>query len=461
MLALPAAVAACLLLATGCGQGGSQQTVDSEGAVLFHEAGCADCHALAAAGARARVGSDLDSARPSYSEVVSRMELGGSGMPSFAGKLTEDQAEALASFVSSATEPRDDVDDVALAAGFVADGTRVRECGSSFACLEQAFGNIAFADGPKRALDELTRVSAVNSAARADCHRIAHTIGAAALARYRGSAGQAFAEGSSACASGYYHGIAERALSEAPSGDLAPVARDLCGSPSVRRTTFLAYQCVHGLGHGLMIATGYDLPRSLETCDQLREEWDRTSCTGGVFMENITSSYGIQSRWLRDDDPLYPCQAVADRHKLYCYLMVTSRILPLVGYDFAAASATCMESEGEWVATCFQSLGRDASGQARGDAGQILKLCGEAGPWASDCLYGAARDLGNTDAATPRAEALCSRAAERLRDTCFNGIGTIVRELHDAGAARARACASLSAPEHLRSTCRRGAGLTP
>jgi mono/diheme cytochrome c family protein len=453
-----AAVAACLLLATGCGQGGSQ-AVDSEGAVLFHEAGCADCHSLAAAGARARIGSDLDSARPSYSEVASRLELGGSGMPSFAEQLTETQLDTLASFVSSATEPRHDVEDVATAAGFVADETRVRDCGAAFACLEQAFGNIAFTDGPRRALDELARVGAADSAVRADCHRIAHTIGAAALARYRGSAGQAFAEGASTCASGYYHGIAERALSEAPSDELAPVARDLCGSPDIRRTTFLAYQCVHGLGHGLMIASGYDLPRSLETCDQLRDEWDRTACTGGVFMENITSSYGIQSRWLRDDDPLYPCQVVATRHKLYCYLMVTSRILPLVGYDFAKTASACMQSEAEWVATCFQSLGRDASGQARGDAGEILRLCGMAGPWARDCLYGAARDLANTDAATPRAEALCSRAPERLRDTCFNGVGTIVRELHGTASARARACASLSVPEHLRSSCRRGAGL--
>jgi hypothetical protein len=111
-----------------------------------------------------------------------------------------------------------------------------------------------------------------------------------------------------------------------------------------------------------MIASDYDLPRALETCDALPDDWDRTSCTGGVFMENISSSYGVQSEWLREDDPLYPCQVVADRHKLYCYLMVTSRILPLVGYDFAAASKTCMQSEPEWAETCFQSLGRDASG---------------------------------------------------------------------------------------------------
>ena len=118
-----------------------------------------------------------------------------------------------------------------------------------------------------------------------------------------------------------------------------------------------------------MIYTGYDLPRSLEICDQLQTSWDQTSCTGGVFMENISSSYGITSKWLKDDDPIYPCQVVADRHKLYCYLMVTSRILPLVDWDFEKAAKMCRKSEDGWVATCYQSLGRDASGQSRGDAG--------------------------------------------------------------------------------------------
>jgi hypothetical protein len=90
-----------------------------------------------------------------------------------------------------------------------------------------------------------------------------------------------------------------------------------------------------------------------------------------------------------------------------------------------------------------------------------VQLCGNAGPWARECLYGAARDLANTDAATPRAAALCSRAPKRLRDTCFEGIGTIVRELHATESARAQACAGLAAPAQLRFSCRIGAGLPP
>ena len=140
-----------------------------------------------------------------------------------------------------------------------------------------------------------------------------------------------------------------------------------------------------------MIHTGYDLPRSLEVCDQLAGSWDQTACTGGVFMENISSSYGIKSKWLRDDDLLYPCKTVAERHKLYCYLMVTSRILPAVGYDFGKAATFAGRASRAWIATCFQSLGRDASGTSRQKPAKILEYCRTAGDMIGDCVYGAAQ----------------------------------------------------------------------
>ena len=65
------------------------------------------------------------------------------------------------------------------------------------------------------------------------------------------------------------------------------------------------------------------MPRSLKTCDNLQTTFAQTSCTGGVFMENFNSSYGVRSKYLRDKDPIYPCNAVAERHKPYCYQLVT------------------------------------------------------------------------------------------------------------------------------------------
>jgi hypothetical protein len=204
-----------------------------------------------------------------------------------------------------------------------------------------------------------------------------------------------------------------------------------------------------------MIYTRYDMPRSLKTCDALEDSWDQTSCTGGVFMENLSSSYGVKSKWLRDDDPIYPCNSVAERHKVYCYLMVTSRILPTVGYDFAKASKACRKSERAWIPTCFQSLGRDASGHSRQNPDQILRYCGTAGDMIGDCIYGAARDMSSNYAGGKEAAVLCTKAPAGVRARCFDGIGTILGGLHESAEARRAACAAITT--RYRAACTRGA----
>jgi hypothetical protein len=314
-----------------------------------------------------------------------------------------------------------------VAGNFEPDDTDLAECGGDYDCLEQAFGNLAFREGPKTAIRVFDERIASDSKVESNCHRIAHTIGSASLARYEGNVGEAFVNGSSSCWSGYYHGILERAfVSASTKSDVARVARGVCQGTGVRTTTWLAYQCVHGLGHGLMITSAYDLPFSLSVCDRLATDWDQVSCTGGVFMENISSSYGIKSRWLRDDNLVYPCNTVADRHKQYCYLMVTSRILEANGYDWKEAARLCRGVEGGWVDTCFESFGRDASGFTRQTPSKILPLCRIAGQHESQCIYAAARDMTANYGNGVKAATLCHRAPASLRERCFYGIGTIL-----------------------------------
>jgi hypothetical protein len=344
-----------------------------------------------------------------------------------------------------------------VAGNFEPDETRLEDCAGDFACLEQAFGNLAYREGPKPAITLFDRLMKSDDAVEGNCHRIVHSIGSAALARYEGNVAKAFAEGSASCWSGYYHGILERAFVDAELDELGPTARRLCDDEGIRKTDYLAYQCVHGLGHGLMIYTGYDLPLSLETCDDLATGWDQSSCTGGVFMENISSSYGFTSQWLKEDDPIYPCNDVAKRHKYYCYLMVTSRILSVNGYDWRDTAETCERVEKDWVAICFQSYGRDASGSTRQDSAQIVRLCRFAGRWETDCIYGAARDITSNDAGASRARLLCERADTPLRDVCYDGIGTILRGLSASDDEVRSACAA--ATTRYLSSCLRGAGL--
>ena len=403
----------------GDGDGGSDSAASSPGAKVFADAGCGNCHTMEAADATGTTGPSLDDLKPEKDRVARQVRNGGVGMPSFGEKLSDEQIDQVAEFVSN--ETRQATGGGSVAAGFEPDDTKVEDCAEDdFQCFEQAFANIAYNDGPKAALDRFDEDIKTPGPIERDCHRIVHAIGAGALSHYDGNVGQAFVAGRASCTSGYYHGILERAFLGIPQDQLGAASRRFCSDAEIRKTEFIAYQCVHGLGHGLMIYSGYDLPASLKTCDKLSNGWDATSCTGGVFMENYQSSYGVKSRWLRKD-LIYPCNAVAKRHKYYCYDIVTARILPKVDYNWVKAAEWCRKSEKGWVPICFQSLGRDASGFTRLDPVRILNICKVAKEMAQECIHSAASDMAYTDVSPRRAKVLCDTAPDATRDYCWKG----------------------------------------
>lgn len=342
-----------------------------------------------------------------------------------------------------------------IAGKFKPDGTTLPSCGEDPLCLQQAFGNLSYYNGPSFALHVFDERQRTDRVVAFVCHRIAHTIGSAALAHFRGNVAEAYSHGSASCASGYYHGILERAfLHVETTRGLIRIARTICAGSHVRRFGFLDYQCVHGLGHGLMIQTAYDLPLSLAVCSHLQTRWDEISCTGGVFMENGSSVYGWRSKWLKDSDPLFPCDWVKLRNKPSCYLRVTTQVYKVDGADWNKTAATCHTLAERWQLYCFRSFGRDAVGPSKGEgADVILGRCALTGSGENDCLYGAARTLADANGDPRPAAAFCKGAPVAGRPSCFAGLGVVVGLLNPTDAARAAACARLT-PEYAASCAR-------
>jgi hypothetical protein len=345
-----------------------------------------------------------------------------------------------------------------VAGTFRPDGTRLENCADQ-TCKEQAFGNIAFRRGPKAALARFDAY--YGDFSDPGCHRVAHAIGSASLARNKGDVAKTFAEGSASCFSGYYHGVLERSLLSVKSygpNALGAVIRDLCAGAAMRSSMWLTGQCVHGLGHGLMITTGYDLPLSLKVCDRLRLRWERTGCNGGVFMENIASSYGFKSRWLRDDDPVYPCDWVPEEDKLKCYEIQTSRIVREVGGNWERTAEICSGVETHWVSACFRSFGRDVAGQAHEKPEAILEFCALARPYGGEavCVTGAAMAMTGNFTSGKQAAGLCNMAPAAYRDGCYYGIGSVLVLFGSTTRERERDCHEATPVRRFVGQCVRG-----
>ena len=339
---------------------------------------------------------------------------------------------------------------------FRPDGTRLTDC-TDQGCFQQAFGNIAYREGPQAALELVDDV--YGNGADPACHRVVHLIGAASLARFGGNVTRTLAAGSPSCWSGYYHGVLERSLVKAKSRDpvgLAAVSRGLCSDAHM--TPWVVYGCLHGLGHGLMIATGLNLPVSLDVCARLDRWWDRDACRGGAFMENISSSYGFKSRFLKDDDPVYPCNSVAYSAKRRCYQVVTSRMLPLLGDDWGRTAETCASVERDFVRWCFQSFGRDASSRSGRDAAKIAALCEIAREYGGEgnCVAAAAYDITANFTSPEKAQALCDAVHSGVRGRCYYGIGIVMARFRVTDEARVADCRAIARERAHVAECLRG-----
>ena len=70
------------------------------GEALFAENGCGSCHTFSKAGSTADICPNLDDAAPDAARVTEIVTSGSGPMPSFADKLSEEEIQALAEYVS-------------------------------------------------------------------------------------------------------------------------------------------------------------------------------------------------------------------------------------------------------------------------------------------------------------------------------------------------------------------------
>ena len=292
---------------------------------------------------------------------------------------------------------------------------------NDFQCFRKHFETITRAYGTTVAFADLKQLYVQNAYVVSQCHQFAHVIGNTAGEMYP-DIGTAFRYGDSFCWSGYYHGVVERAAKRFTIDTIKEHANDLCAQiPGKDRYLFDYFNCVHGLGHGFMALTKNELFTSLALCDSLNGLWEKESCYGGVFMENVMAdTRNHQTKYLKPEDLLYPCDAVGEAYKGQCYLMITSYALTKNGHDFANLFTLCTRAEKNYQDVCVQSIGRDASGQSVSQVEQTHAWCALAknNEQERNCIIGAVKDFisfyhGNTEV-----KKLCDMYPEDLAVTC-------------------------------------------
>jgi hypothetical protein len=251
--------------------------------------------------------------------------------------------------------------------------------------------------GTKAAMDLLERLTKENPEADREQHALVHELGKANYA-YHKDVQAALAACDTRFWSGCYHGTLQayfqtlEHVGPQHMSQLCPVK-----TPESAHG-FLRYNCLHGAGHGLAIRFDYDLTKALAHCDLLPgENWDRESCYGGAFMENIVSyqqrHHHGKAGFLTYTDLHYPCSIVATKYAGACWMIQTSAILTLTGRDWGRTFAEC-EKAGYFREACLESLGRDISGTTLRNHQKIAEICGVGtADQRRSCERGAVKDV--------------------------------------------------------------------
>ncbi len=278
-------------------------------------------------------------------------------------------------------------------------------------------------------------------------------------------------------ASGCKHGVIQAYLEGQDAVDSASI-NALCDPyRAAGETRFNLFQCVHGMGHGFQMMYQGDLPRALGSCEQLRDGWDRDSCFGGAFMENIVSEIAPHHpstklvashqhdnhrafKALDSTDLLYPCSVVAEKFWRPCYEIQTSAILHFTDNDIRRTAEICATAPETMQSVCSASLGRDISSRALRDPGKSIRLCKKGGErnlgW---CYFGTAKALIDWGGNPSTGMALCRRLGDSLGwELCYQGVGEQVASLIQDSQQRARICSEADRPEAV-TVCQRSAGV--
>jgi hypothetical protein len=173
-----------------------------------------------------------------------------------------------------------------------------------------------------------------------NCHDYVHWIGQYSYIYYYQKTGKIkVPNNAGSCGNGFYHGFMETFVRMDPNyTDI----RNFCEQIRKQVGNQSAYDCYHGIGHGLV---GIDpqtwgnaklmTETSLKTCgDITKEEENFRNCESGIFGNVAEFMYtGQYDLKINKTDPLYLCREMEDKYKSECYTQMTGLIANIYNSD--------------------------------------------------------------------------------------------------------------------------------
>ena len=308
-------------------------------------------------------------------------------------------------------------------------------CSNDEPCQIKELHAVVQAQSPAVALYALDVMASRNQNVEKESHVLAHEIGYATYDKFK-----TLPERLSSCrdnaASGCFHGVMMKTIGSdgIPTHQVIAHACD-----EVKPKPTLYFQCLHGLGHGVMMGRiltakgvpGIDAIRgSLSDCDATAGWYEQQSCYAGAFMEYLVASsyqifhYPVQPKY-KAGDLHWPCNVIDTKYVQACYQFQGRYILDAKKWDFPAAFKECWQAPDAGKYECASNIGRDILGTPdRSHFTYVVNACNQT---VNDfqrgaCVTGAGRYIMNYNADVGMALDFCVAAHGAGERECVEAV---------------------------------------
>jgi plastocyanin len=186
------------------------------------------------------------------------------------------------------------------------------------------------------------------------------------------------------------------------------------------------WSCIHGMGHGIITYREHDTALALDDCDLVGNAVS-TYCYDGIFMELSTSAV---PSFYRESDPLYPCNAIAEKYRTACARAQSRVMRTNFGLDTREIADICEKSGSETIRYhCIDSMGYLMGQNSLGDPEKVVRGCGEITGERnrSQCLAAAAGELvfQNMAGWQSSTQKICDTLSGTRKNECLDRVARI------------------------------------
>jgi len=245
------------------------------------------------------------------------------------------------------------------------------------------------------------------------------------------------------CGGGNYHAIVYSHMqSQVIFNDMDPQEVDIstiCPNDPPNEPTISRWECIHGVGHGLTKINNFDTFPALNRCEEFEKNWERVSCSKGLFMENIANFYNNGNGTISVEDLFFPCNKLEQELSPPCYHYQAKHVYYQNNHKFILAFEECEKAPPGFEKYCYRGLGNSMGIYVHSNS-TFSKICLDAKPdFREFCYLGIAMKFADNRSIKEALE-FCSIVPNDFQTSCYGEVGKWIKMVYNEPLERLEAC---------------------